>query len=169
MENIVTLLEQIKKSTFVRINNYENGRGEVSNYTVIAHYSYENAVKKDIITLSNYVPANELEASAKEKFLQSLTAEKKSKQSIAQSEAYEKVTDCIKRHKKTDVLYFYCKAFKKEVIQAIDYKVVNSGELVIAQAKLAKKLKLRHTQYRNFKIDKIKDFKSQGRSIKIDC
>jgi phosphoribosylformylglycinamidine (FGAM) synthase PurS component len=169
---VIELLSNVNKSTFVRLNNYENNKGEVSNYTIIANFSYGKAVDLDIEKLSKYTPKNDSERLAKDSLLNSLIKNKDketaSNQSLAQTNAYVNVTNCIRLHIESNSLKMYCKAFSKEVVKPVEYKETKSNELTIAKNKLAKKLKLKHTQYRQFTINKINSIKTNGRLIEID-
>lgn len=60
-------------STFMTVNGYQNNHGEVSNFSIVFHFNYSNAVKKAIKTWQSYKPVYTIEKIAKEQLIESYT------------------------------------------------------------------------------------------------
>jgi hypothetical protein len=58
-------------STFLTLKGYRSESGEVSDFSIVFHISYKNALLRSIAKLEALVPADELEAQAKEECLSS--------------------------------------------------------------------------------------------------
>lgn len=73
--------------------------------------------------------------------------------SDAQADAYEHIAKGVKRHTVTGELHIFGLCVKKTVIEPIEYKTVNSGDIVILQNKIKKLCEFKQDKYKNFKFE----------------
>lgn len=172
---------KIKGTTLIGIENYTNEKGEVSNQTIIAGITYENALLKDFKSLNdkkdvviaklvkNHDKTIVLEAfknvyDSLEKRLSSdevkqalrEQGDKTILQSDAQINAYIHLTKGVKLCKDTQQIHVFGLVIRKTVINPIAYKQVNSRELTIVQNKIKKLCNFRQNKYRTFIFDRSK-------------
>ena len=146
-------------STFLVLKGYRSESGELADYQIVFHMSYENALKRSIMQLSVFVPADELEAQAKEELVASYAKSLEKVQSELEvlGEVYDRVLDKdghvvkgVKVHKDTGVLYLFGLAHQKVVREPGVYKQVNKRPLTVAKDKLRKGLPA--SRFRQFVI-----------------
>jgi hypothetical protein len=68
---IIELSKLNPASTFLTLSKYHNAYGEIANYNIVFHISYENALKRSVLILENLVPDSHLQLEAKHELLQS--------------------------------------------------------------------------------------------------
>lgn len=186
---VVAVAKTIKGTSFLGIRAYENAKGEVSNYLLIAGYSHENAMQHDFDALKVNQPmvketllkehSIELIEQAYAKVYESLEKRLSSdavkellrlqgdqtiKQSDAQNEAYEFLAKGVRLHTATNEVHIIGLEVKKEVIKPIEYKATKSAELTIVQNKIKKLCNFRESKIRTFKFNKA-EVKIQGITI----
>lgn len=175
MNNMEVLIEELKKlsekgARFLTINNYTNQKGDLSNYMVIANFSYENAKQKDIEKLNKMKLKDDLKEVARQALLESFEKNKdkttSSNQSKAQKDTYTNLTSCVRIHNESGRLYLYAKLVGKTIIKEAEKKEVKSDELTKAKNFIKKKL---HTsKYRQFIIENISNIRLNNKEIIID-
>lgn len=154
-------------TSFVGIRNYKNSKGEVANHVIIANFDYGKAVAKDLAKLQG-ATAEDIENIAKgghtlelvkeaidkkiASFTKNSNPETASNQSKAQKNTYTKVTDCIKIHDETEEVYIYAIGHSKKVVEAVEYKAVDSKPLTLATKAVEKYFDLTTAKYRSFKV-----------------
>lgn len=149
-------------STFVGIRGYEAAKtGEVSNRTIVAGYSYENAKAHDLVAVqaANAVELSkevgypvELVDTVLGELTKSLTNPDKAR-SEGQENAYTHLGGGIKRHNDTKQLYLIGLEVRKQVLVEGEYKVVKSADKTICKNKVKKALGLRTDKIRTFILD----------------
>lgn len=131
-------------STFLALKKYRNQHGEVADYQIIFHASYENALKRSISILDSVTPDNDLESQAKAELIAAFTASlNKTEEKV--SEVYAQVYDTtgkpikgVKVHKENGTAYIFGNLHNKIVYQPGVYKPINKAALTIAKDNLRK-------------------------------
>ena len=62
------------QATFLSLIGYRNEHSEVADYSIVFHMSYENALKRSIMALEGVVPADDMQARAKQELLDGYNA-----------------------------------------------------------------------------------------------
>jgi hypothetical protein len=191
LQNALLLVtaKKIKNNHFVGVRDYVNKQGEKSNYLINSGVSYLKILnddlqsltenKKDIIeTLQKSYPI-ELINTAFDNVLTSLNkrlsdettkeqlraeGDKTIAQSDAQIDAYINLATGVKLHKDSLKIHVYGLVVRKTILQAIEYKKVNSRDLTIVQNKIKKLAEFKQDSYRTFIFDKA-EVKMQGITI----
>lgn len=186
---LLAVAKTIKGTTFVGIRNYQNSQGEVSNQTIVAGITYENALQSDFITLQenkNIIfeeltkkHSFELVTQAYENVFTSLEKRLSSdevkqalreqndqtiKKSDAQKDAFIHLAKGVKMNKESEEILIFGLVVRKEVLKAVEYKQVNSKELTIVQNKIKKLCDFKTNKYRSYTFNKI-ELKMQGVTI----
>ncbi len=147
-------------STFLTLKGYRNEYGEVADYSIIFHMSYENALRKSINTLQQYIPINDVYAQAKNELIDSF----ESSLNKIQETPIEKIEDGytrffdennnyikgIKLHAATQTLHLYGLVSQKKILIPGTYPKKNKRELTIAKDKLRAMCSV--GKFRQFKI-----------------
>jgi len=162
-----------KGATFAAVRDYTSVKsGEVSNQTIIAGYSYENAKKHDLAIVQG-ADAKSLAIAVNypvdlvEKVLGELEAsltKPDAARSEGQTEAYTHLGSGIKRHNDTKQLYLTGLVVSKTVLKAGEFKEVKSADKTICKNKVKKALELRMDKIRQFVLDN-GTFNLRGESI----
>lgn len=160
-EEFVSELARLRpQSTFLNLHRYQGVSGEVANFNIIFHISYENALKRSVAILESLVPDSDLQAMAKFEVLQSYHT------SIAsiQETPIEEVDDAytrffntdgsyikgVKLHTATQTLHLYGLVHQKVILTPGVHKKVNSKPLTIEKEKLRRMGPV--SKFRQFKI-----------------
>lgn len=172
---VQTFMELRPASTFLSIKKYKNSYGEVSNFGIVLHASYENVLFKTLSMVSMFKPESKVEEKAKLEIVKSLTSslsslkkDKKEKDSDVYTHfknADGNLIKGIKYHKKNDELYVYGLEVSKEVVTPVDYKKVKSKALTKAKNRILAKTPL--ARWRQFKLnaEKFEQINVEGISI----
>jgi len=149
-----------QSSTFLAISDYHSSFGDVADYSIVFHVSYESLLKRSIDQLLQYQPVDDIEAQAKKELLDGYA---KSLQKISStpieelSDGYKHFKDengswikGVKLHEDTGTLHLYGTVVHKKLKQAGDKKETNSKPLTLAKSKLSKDLPV--SKWRQFKI-----------------
>lgn len=146
-------------STFLSIKGYRNRYGEVANYSIAFHVSYNKALGRSILQLESYVPENDLEEEAKEKILKSLikSLETSSNSKERSDSTYLRFLDergreikGVKLHIDTNTLHLYGFVVHKKVIMPGNYPKSNRKPLTKVSSAMRSKLSV--GKFRQFKI-----------------
>lgn len=171
-ESFVSELSKLRPaSTFLNLHKYRNEAGEVADYNIVFHMSYENALKKSVAILESLVPDSDLQAAAKHELLNSYHA------SIAQinktkiediNDSYTRFFDSdgsyikgVKMHTESGVLHLYGLVHQKIVLMPGTYKKKNSLPKTIEKNKLASRCPV--SKFRQFRL-----LPSQVEGIKVE-
>lgn len=147
-QTFVTELSKLRPgSTFLTVRGYKNEAGEIADYSLAFHFSYENALKKSIETLAALDLKEALEVQARNELLNSFAMSLQ--RGVASPEledrdptfTYFKGEDGnyvkgVKLHTKTDILHLYGLVVFKRILMPGMYPKVNSKPLTIAKNKL---------------------------------
>jgi hypothetical protein len=183
---LLATAKTIKGTSFVGLRNYTNSQGETSNYTVLVGINFENVLKNDMKSLIENKKSivaellktykSEVIEKAFENVFTSLEKRLSSEaekevlrqqndltisKSDAQIDAYHHLAKGVKLHIDTLKIHIFGLVVKKTVLQAVEYKAVNSRELTIVQNKIKKLANFKQEKYRTFIFDKT-DLKMQG-------
>lgn len=161
IESFVSELSKLRTaSTFLNLHKYCNEAGEIADYNIIFHMSYENALKRSIAILEALVPDSDLQALAKHELLSSYhTSIANIKETPIEEidDAYTRFFDAdgsyikgVKLHTKTSQLHLYGLVHQKRVITPGTYKKVNSRPLTIEKNKLTRTVPV--GKFRQFRI-----------------
>jgi hypothetical protein len=191
MKTLKTLVsvKNIKGASFVGIKGYENSKGEISDFTLLANISYHNMLVNDLkklveLDLTNLFakyenlelvqkPYNELLESYTKRLSDEQTKEtllalgdSTIKRSVAQSEVYVNLGNGLRVNKDTNELHVYGLVARKKVIKSIEYKEVKSRLNTIIKNEITKLANLRSDKFRNFIVGNIDEIKINGMIIK---
>lgn len=153
-------VEEINKvnpsSTFLSILGYKNSNQEVSNFSIVFHVSYENALRKSIKIVEAFNPTTPLELQAKEEVLESLN---KSLTNPKETN-YKSLGNGVREL--NGEVYLHGFLVHKRVIESGDYKEKNSKPLTIEKNKIRDMCPV--SKFRQFKItpDKVDLISVQG-------
>jgi len=160
-EQFVAELGKLRtSSTFLTLKGYRNDHGEVADYNIVFHMSYENALMRSIAVLEAVVPDTDLDAQAKKECLESFMTSLDKAQTTPIEElddGYRRFTDDngkyikgVKLHEESNTLHIYGLVVNKKVIMPGTYKTKNSKPLTIAKDKLRRLCPV--GRFRQFKI-----------------
>lgn len=145
---------KITSPKFVSIKNYRNQKGELSNYLFNLGMKYEDQKQKDLEQLTGFdTNGDTLLEQARLELIDAMVKNQsddtRTAQSQAQIDSYIQIAPNVKMHKETGDLYITGFLVKKEVIEAIEYKAVNSRPLTIAKEKVKKLINSITAKYRS--------------------
>jgi hypothetical protein len=160
-EQFVAELAKLRpSSTFLSLLGYRNEHSEVADYSIIFHMSYENALKRSIMKLEEVVPADDLQAQAKQELIDGYRAslERMATTPVEEiDDAYTRFFDTdgsyikgVKVHTATHTLHLYGLVNLKRVLMPGTYPHRNRKELTIAKDKLRRLCPV--DKFRQFRI-----------------
>jgi hypothetical protein len=146
MSILDTLSTLRPSSTFLSLRGYRSAEsGELADYQIAFHMSYANALERSIEAVEAYVPASDIEATAKGEVLASYRA------SLAKIEAgdeplgdaYDRIVGAdgqhvkgVKLHRETGKLHLFGLLVRKTVREPGTFKASNKRPLTVAKDKL---------------------------------
>lgn len=149
--NKIQFIDELAKlrpsSTFIAVKGYRNEYGEIADYNLVFHFSYENALRKSIETLVKMDLKEPLETQARNELISSFT------ESLRKGASYPALEDRdptyiyfddidgnpvkgIKMHKETGELYLYGLIMHKRVRMPGCYPAKNQKPATVAKNKL---------------------------------
>ncbi len=166
--------------TFISVLGYTNKKGEVANHVINIGAKYENAQKRDVTTLTRYISeltsvegygatseqathlraANELLASV----IKNQDPATRSTQSEAQRDTYTTLGN-LRIHNGTGEIYVAGFAVGKKILEAGEYKEVNSGPVVVQKNAITKALNLSTAKRRQFIIGNVQEIAINGNRL----
>jgi hypothetical protein len=144
----ITELSKLRPaSTFLTVKGYRNDASEIADYSLAFHFSYENALKRSIETLSKLDLQGDLEKRARMELIDSFA------KSLARGSASPELEDRdptytyfqdedgnyikgVKYHAGFDIVYLYGLVVHKRVLMPGVYSHKNSRPLTMAKDKL---------------------------------
>jgi hypothetical protein len=142
------------------LHKYTNAKGEVADFNIIFHMSYENALKRSIAIVEAFKPTGELQLQAQIEVLASYQESLHKVQTIpidTVDDGYHhyrdddgKLIQGVKLHEESETLHLYGLIHLKRVIVPIVYPKVNSRPLTIEKNKLRKLCPV--SRFRQFKL-----------------
>ena len=183
--NLFVSVKNIKGTSFVGVQGYENKQGEISNQTFLVGINYTTLLKNDLQTLQNFDIATLTEkmdietlTQAKTELIESLQKRLLSEsekeillsqgdstivRSEAQNNAYLHLCKGLKL--KGTELYIYGLMVRKQIVKAIEYKKVNSKPLTIAKNLITKAANLREGKFKQFMLGSAENINLKGITI----
>lgn len=148
LEFIAELAALRTASTFLNLHRYRNEAGEVADFNIVFHISYENALKRSVAVLEAMVADSTLAKQARHELLESFhtsIANIKNTPVEEVDDAYTRFFDDdgeyikgVKMHTETGNLHLYGFAHQKVVITPGVYPTKNRRPLTIEKDKLKK-------------------------------
>ena len=150
MNNIVATLATLRaSSTFLTVRGYRSSEsGELADYQVAFHMSYENALVASIAKVSAFVPSTEIEEQAKREVLASYAAsltKVRTEELPVEGEVYDRILNDegthvkgVKIHRESGKLHLFGLLVNKRVREAGTFKTTNKRPLTVAKDKLRK-------------------------------
>lgn len=144
----VTELGKLRpSSTFLTLRGYRNEHSEVADYSIAFHFSYENALKRSIETLSALDLQDGLEKQARQELLNSFALSLAKGAGSPELEERDPTYSYfkgdngsyikgVKMHKDTSTLYLYGLVVHKRVLLPGFYPDKNRRPLTVAKDKL---------------------------------
>lgn len=172
---IALVKNSIRKSptgvSFFSVKNYKNKFGEVSNQLINVGINYGKSKEQDIEFLRNLDVTKlksefskiELEK-AKVALIQAFEKPNEAR-SNGQIDAYTVITDGVKVHNETGLLYIYGYRVSKTVLVEGEYPTVNSKRETLVKNELRKLLKT--DKYTNFSIEVGNELTAKGETIEL--
>lgn len=180
MQNDLFLQELSKigsGATFLTVSEYTNSVGEVADYSITFHVSYQSLLLRSLVQLESYVPENELELKAKQELAKSYQASLDKMNSTEMEQLEEHYTHFkdsngnyikgVKLHNASNALHIYGVVVHKRVITPGTYKKVESKPLTLAKNKISNMLPI--SKWRQFKItpEQVKSINVQHKRIEV--
>lgn len=146
-------------ATFLTLKNYRNEFSEVSNYSLLFHMSYENALHRSIDVMSNFRPITDLQVKAKqellESFANSLRKLEETPEEMNESAYSYFVVDGgpvkgIKLHVASDTLHLYGLVVHKRILVPGLYPPSNRSLFTIEKDRLRRMCPV--GKFRQFKL-----------------
>lgn len=166
------ILNSPTRVSFLSLKNYKNSQGEVSNNLINIGINYGKSKLQDIETLRNLDVTTLKDVKSKVIDLEKakvelITAFEKpdANRSKGQTDAYTIISDGIKVHNETGVLYLYGYRVSKNVIVEGEYKAVNSSALTIAKNELRKLLKT--GKFKQYSLEVGNELTAKGETIEL--
>jgi hypothetical protein len=149
-------------STFLTLHQYCNEYDEVSDYNIVFHISYHNALKKSLSILDQFIPSTPLEIVAKEELMDGYQKSLTKTQTIPIEEiddAYDRFFDAdgsyikgVKLHRSTNTLHLYGLVNSKRVIAKGNYPVKADTRRSLTKTKDQLRKLCPVNNFRQFKI-----------------
>ncbi len=161
VRNFVAELGKLRPSaTFLSLLGYRNSHGEVADYSIVFHISYENALRRSLQHLQTVNPTDDLSRQAHRELIDGY---QKSLTKLALTpveeidDAYTRFFDeagnyikGVKLHTETSTLHLYGLLNSKRVLIPGQYPNRNKRALTIAKDKLRKSCPVE--KFRQFRI-----------------
>ena len=160
-QKFVAELAKLRSSaTFLSIMGYRNEYSEIADYSIVFHFSYENALKRSLVALESVIPSSDMESVAKQELIAGF---RKSLAKIAETpievleDGYTRFFDDdgnyikgVKLHDSTNTLHIYGLVNHKRILMPGNYPKSNKRLLTIAKDKLRKLCPV--SKFRQFRI-----------------
>ena len=155
----INAIDQLRASTengcrYVSFLYTTKGTGETSKYQINFGVDYHNACSQDKLALESYVPANDLEVTAKAEMLQSLTETLTEGQSASytNAEKFVSIGKGMRQHVETNELYVWGFIQSKEQVAppTNPKKPVNSRPLTLAKKAIEKACDFKRLKFGQF-------------------
>lgn len=169
---LIMTSKTIKGCQFVRITNYHNSAGEVSDQTILVGANYMNMKERDVEKIKNadvkkFVGFYD-ETILKEALKQILASyTKPDEEKPPRKQVYRNVGRGIKVHIESGELYIQGWAISKDVKVKGVYKEVKSKPLTTAKRYLEKALRLRSPKFKIFPLGKAESISMNGEKLML--
>lgn len=163
-------LNGLDRVKFISIRNYKNAAGELSNYTLIAAYGYGKAVQKDIERLSGVCYDGYKEV-ARQQMLEVLIRNQQESTctpaSQAQRDAYVKLGQNSRVHIDSRTIRVWAFLRQKTILKPVASRPVNKGMMERLKDEIKEELRLSTRNFRQFKLENIREVAMNGQTLKI--
>jgi hypothetical protein len=194
MKNLIAIIRMLlaiaglKGAKFVSLKGYVSSEsGEIADYVINTNIDVMEAKKNDLKTLQacnietlKVIKRNtakdialDIYEMAYAEMLESATKnvsankEDRTINSVAQTEAYEHLTNGIKVCKSSDEVHIFGMIDQKVTIKAGTYKEVKSSDKTLAKKAITKQLNLRAGKFRTFKVLNVAEAKVSGEVFEV--
>lgn len=133
-------------ATFLHLKKYRNEWGEIANYNIVFHMSYESSLKRSVATLESFTPQFPMEVRAKQELLDSYRDSIKKIASTSIEDIDDEYTRFfdekgryikgVKLHTSSCTLHLYGLIVHKNVLVSGGYPPRNKEELTIVKDRL---------------------------------
>ena len=149
-------------STFLTLHQYRNEYDEVSDYSIVFHISYHNALKKSLMILDQFTPSTALEIVAKAELMDGYQKSLTKTETISIEEiddAYDRFFDTdgnyikgCKLHRSSNTLHLYGLVNSKKIIEAGFYPNKSDTRRSLTKAKDQLRKMCPVNKFRQFRI-----------------
>jgi hypothetical protein len=155
----INAIDQLRASTekgcrFMSFLYTTKGTGETSKYQINFGVDYHNACAQDKIALESYIPTNDLEVTAKDEMLQSLTETLTLgvSSSYTNADKFVPIGKGMRQHVETNELYVWGFVQSKEQVAppTNPKKPVNSRPLTLAKKAIEKACDFKRLKFGQF-------------------
>lgn len=172
--DLLISFSKVSGTTFISLKNYTNSNGETSTRTVNIGTIYVNAKKNDRQKLVDYVPTNDVFATAKAEMINSIDNPRKrhnpyTKLTPSVSIYSDKLDSKGKPNKLYGSIYISgveVKGSKKVSVEG-EYKADTRSELTKAKDTLRKELNLATGKIRMFKVENLGSVVMNGETVEL--
>ncbi len=158
-ESLIRYVSSLKGASFCSIKNYQNNKGELSNYVINVAVNYCRMKERDIKILESIKFEDPLKDKIRRKMLTAAILNKNKKtannKSTAQREGYLNVSDAIRVNLKTGRVFIYGQIISKKIIDSVQLKSINSRITTILKKEIEDELNLSCPKFRQFAFDKL--------------
>jgi len=160
----INAIDQLRASTengcrFMSFLYTSKGTGETSKYQINFGVDYHNACSEDKIALESYQPSNDLEVTAKEEMLQSLTETLTLgvSSSYTNADKFVPIGKGMRQHVETNELYVWGFIQSKEQVAppTNPKKPVNSRPLTLAKKAIEKACDFKRLKFGQFILNPV--------------
>lgn len=160
----INAIDKLRESTengcrYVSFLYTTKGTGETSKYQINFGVDYHNACAQDKLALESYVPANDLEVTAKEEMLQSLTETLTLgvSSSYTNADKFVPIGKGMRQHVETNELYVWGFIQSKEQVAppTNPKKPVNSRPLTLAKKEIEKACDFKRLKFGQFILNPV--------------
>lgn len=161
IQDIIGELAKLRSnSTFLVLHKYRNDSGELADYNIVFHISYENALRKSIAIVEEYRAIGSLAKQAKAEVLEGLCSSLEKIATLTTEEIDPSYDVCInddgdvikgiKVHRASSVLHLYGLVHQKKVLEPGIYKESNRRPLTVEKDAIRRLTPV--SRFRQFRI-----------------
>ncbi len=157
--DLVSIFSKIRPSaTFMQLHQYKNTVGEIADYNIVFHISYNSALERSIMVLEKYHPNDDFELKAKSELIDGYQNSLSQANSLLEGDKHYQyfhdntgsLIKGLKLHTKTNSLHLYGAVVNKKIITPVSYPKTSSSPTTKAKEKLRKLTPI--SAFRQFKI-----------------
>jgi len=147
-----------KKDNSFFVFVYRNKEKELSRYYCMINFDMKKMYQRDIQTLNNFICENSLQEECKQELISSLTESIETNfrnSNYTRLDTYINLSNNV-RLLQDNTLSVLCYVVKKQVLESVEYKKVNSKDKTIVKNKLRKMLRSSKLREFKFNVNQIK-------------
>lgn len=160
LKKLVDIFGELRpNATLLSVKEYTNNWNEISNFGIVFHIDYEEALRRSHKKVSTYVATDILHKEAKRLVLSSLTSrldafrvplEERDHPYVHFKDANGAYIKGIKAHQETGDLYLFGLLVSKKILVPAKYKPTNSSQLTLAKDRIENGTPV--SKFRQFKL-----------------